>query len=386
MRPCIAITILMSLCHLPAFGQAGPGVKTEIQRSLDEFVRQEQIPGATLAIVSQDGSAISLAAGFADPKAELPMKPGARMLVGSTGKTFVSAVALQLVEQRKLNLDSKVSSWFQDERDREWFRRLPNSDSMTVRSLMTHTSGLPRYIFQRAFLTDLRDAPLKVRTPRECLSVLLDMKAQHDVGQGWHYSDTNYLLLGLIIEKATGSSYYDELRRRLLRPLALSNTLPSTSPNLPGLTLGHMAERNVFGLPTTTLRNGRYVLNPGFEWCGGGLMSNSNDLAKWMHALHSNKVLKPETHNLLVQTSRPPARLPDGALYGLGCMVWKTDRGDFYGHSGMMPGYLTQIEFSARDRFAVALQINTDVKVAGRMHGFVQSVSRRFVASLHRLE
>ena len=223
----------------------------ELQLALDAVVENDKLPGATLAIALPDGKQLSLASGFEDPELEKHMPVNGQMMVGSTGKTFVSAVALQLVTEGKIGLEDLASKYFADE-DKEWFARLPNADSITVRSLLNHTSGIPRYVFSRDFLSDLRENPRKARSPRECVAVILDMKPIHAVGEGWGYSDTNYLILGMIIEKVTESTFYQEAQSRLLSPLELKKTIPTTQAKLPGLVQGHANQPNPFNVPART--------------------------------------------------------------------------------------------------------------------------------------
>lgn len=345
-------------------------LKAELQTALDKVVKDESMPGATLAVCLPDGSLISLASGFADVEANSPMPSDGQMMVGSTGKTYVSAVALQLVSEGKLDLDDNIKQHFADS-DRDWYSRLPNADALTIRSLMNHTSGLPRYVFASTFLEDVKKNPLKARSPRECLSVILDADPNHAVGEGWGYSDTNYMLLGLIIEKVTGNSYYDEAQRRLMDPLKLKRTVRTTQAKLPGLTQGYIGENNPFGLPKKTVANQSYAINPSFEWCGGGYMADVGDLARWMQALHGGKVLKSEVYSQLIQPVDFRTGKPAKQGYGLGTFVWQTEIGEFVGHAGMMPGYLTQIEFSRKNGFAVAFQMNSDQGSNRKNHNIV---------------
>lgn len=358
-------------------------LKRDLQKSLDEVVASDDLPGATLAIVLPDGQELALASGFEDVESETRMPVNGQMLVGSTGKTFVSAVALQLVTEGKLGLDDHVSEYFADE-DKPWFDRIPNADSLTVRSLMNHTSGIPRYVFNREFLSDVSENPLKARTPRECVSVILDAKPIHDVGDGWGYSDTNYLLLGLIIEKITGNSFYDEAQERLLNPLRLESTIPTTQAKLPGLVQGHAGQPNPFGVPEKTVKDGNYALNPSFEWCGGGYMSSVGDLARWMQSLHGGEVLESEIYSELVSAVDFRTGKKSEQGYGLGTFVWQTDLGEFVGHAGMMPGYLTQIEYSRTHQFSVTYQINTDVGSNRKNHSHVVDFAKIVVDHLNQ--
>lgn len=334
-------------------------LRAQLQTALDTLVAEAQIPGATLAIALPDGAVVSIAAGNADVESRTAMPVDGQMMVGSTGKTFVAAVALQLVAEGKLNLDDEVRKYFTDS-DAAWFSRIPNAESLTVRSLMNHTSGLPRYVFANEFLTSVKETPTKARSPRECLAIILDDNPKHAVGEGWGYSDTNYLLLGLIIEKITGSSFYEESDRRIMRPLKLKQTVPTTQARLPGLIPGYIGQSNPFGLPRKTVENETYALNPSFEWCGGGYMSSVGDLATWMRSLHSGKVIGDDVYSQMVSAVDFRSGKPAEQGYGLGTFVWQTELGEFVGHAGMMPGYLTQIEFSRTHQFSLAFQMNTD--------------------------
>ena len=117
---------------------------------------------------------------------------------------------MQLIEAGTLDLDAPISKYLGT---RSWFRRLPNADAITVRHLMTHTSGLVRYEMNPAFTADLRAQPDKAWTPEEEIAYLLDATPPFAAGQGWDYSDTNYIVLGMIIESITGTKLYDEVQR-----------------------------------------------------------------------------------------------------------------------------------------------------------------------------
>ena len=268
-----------------------------MQHSLDSIIKTDDLPGTTLAAILPDGRLISLAGGWKDVELKKAMPVGGQMFTGSTGKTFVSAVALQLVAEGKFSLDDKVSKYFKNER---WFSQLPNAADLTVRSLMNHTSGLPRHIFQPAFLEEIKRNPMRTWTPQECLSVLHGISAIHPVGKGWGYSDSNYLLLGLIIEKTTGDTFYNQAKMRLLEPFLFRHTYPSTQRKLPGLVQGYIGENNFFNLPEKTVENGLYAMNPQFEWCGGGFVTNVEDMAHWLKWLHSGKVLSPKMYLQLI--------------------------------------------------------------------------------------
>lgn len=347
-------------------------LRSNLQTTLDSIISADKFPGATMAAVMPDGQIISLAGGFDDVEMEKSMPIGGQMLTGSTGKIFVSAVTLQLVDEGKFNLDDKVSKYFGKEK---WFSKLPNSEELTIRSLMNHTSGLPRYVFAEAFLNEVKTNPMRTWTPLECLTVIFDMPANHPVGKGWGYSDTNYILLGMIMEKVTGDTFYNLTKNRLLLPLNLQKTYPSTQRELPGLVTGYIGENNFFGLPKKTVENGLYCMNPQFEWTGGGFVTNVEDMAVLVNRIHKGKVFSAETYKEFIQAKDFRTGEPAERGYGLGTFVWQTDLGKFLGHAGIMPGHLTQVEYSEKYGFSIAFQTNTD-ESARKHHGHVQNFAK----------
>ncbi|MGD8699727.1 MAG: serine hydrolase domain-containing protein, partial [Gemmatimonadales bacterium] len=259
-------------------------VRGALQATLEALHAGGRFPGATAAVKLPDGSTIALGVGYSDSTRRVRMVPTDRMLVGSTGKTFVAAVALQLVAEGALDLEAPVSDYLGD---RDWFGRVPNANTITVRNLMNHTSGVMRYEFKEEFVTQLSADPSRRWEPADLLAYILDEPAAFAAGEGWEYSDTNYILLGMIVEGITGRDLYDEVRTRLLGPLGLVNTVPSDSREIPGLVQGYAGAGNPFtGSDEVIGEDGRFVINPQFEWAGGGFASTTADLAHWAAALY----------------------------------------------------------------------------------------------------
>ncbi|HET9423727.1 MAG TPA: serine hydrolase domain-containing protein [Gemmatimonadaceae bacterium] len=329
------------------------GLRDTLQRKLDSLRAAHRIPGLTLGVALPDGSAFALASGQSDTARRIPMRPADRMLQGSVGKTYVSALAMQLVHEGKLRLDDKVSVYLGRE---PWFNRLPNAADITVRQLMNHTSGLVRYEFNPKFTADLRANPLREWTHEEQLSYLFDTKAAFEAGQGWDYSDTNYIVLGMIIERLTGSTYYAEVRRRVLEPLGLRNTIPSDRIDLPGVVNGYAGPKNELGGYDASIVDGKFAVNPKFEWTGGGMASTADDLARWAWLLYQGKAF--DASMLPVMLAGVPARLGRNVTYGLGVMNRPTPFGEAPGHSGFFPGYATEVLFYPALKAAVAIQAN----------------------------
>jgi len=362
MRKTLILFVLVSLL-LSVTAQAQKSVadsaalRTALQRKLDEWHKAGSFPGATLGVVLANGESFGLAVGFSDREKKTPMKPNDRMLAGSVGKTFAAATALQLIKEGKIALDDRVEKYLGSEK---WFSRLPNAKEITVRQLMNHTSGLVRYEFKEQFTKDLTANPEKVWKPAELVAYLLDEKAPFAAGQGWDYSDTNYIVLGMIIEKVTGKNFYDEATRRLLKPLKLTDTIPQDGPKLKGVVQGYAGPNNPFGGTDAMIVNGKFAINPQFEWTGGGYASTAQDLARWAKMIYEGKAFAPELLPQVLDGVAAPM-LGRETKYGLGVIIRKTVAGTTYGHSGFFPGYMTDMMYFPEHKVALALQVNTSV-------------------------
>lgn len=197
-----------------------------LQTVLDSMRARSGFPGATAAYVSADGASGAVATGWADVEAGRPMPPDARMLAASIGKSFVAATAVALAEEGTLDLDMPIGRWLGD---RSWFRDLPNGDRITLRHLLTHRSGLPDHVHTDAFAKAVArrwQEPENAFPPDTLIQFVVGRPALFEPGAGWAYSDTGYLLAGLILEETTGRSYYDLVQERFLTPLGLEHTRP----------------------------------------------------------------------------------------------------------------------------------------------------------------
>jgi D-alanyl-D-alanine carboxypeptidase len=330
-------------------------LKKEIQMKLDEWHAAGKFPGATLGVALPDGESFGLAVGYSDRDAKTPMKPDDRMLAGSTGKTFAAATAMQLVKEGKIGLDDKIEKYLGKE---TWFNRLPNAEDITIRMLMNHTSGLVRYEFKQEFTDYLTAHPMKVWTPEERLAYLFDAKAPFEAGKGWDYSDTNYIVLGMIMERVMGKVFYDEARKRFIRKFKLNNTIAQEGPVMPGVVQGYAGASNPFGGKDAMIENGKFVVNPQLEWTGGGWASTGQDLARWAKIIFEGKAYDPSLLPQVLEGVVAPM-LGRDTKYGLCVIIRNTPAGVSYGHSGFFPGYVTDMMYFPDKKIAVAVQVNT---------------------------
>lgn len=356
---------LFLIVGFAAFAASGQGLANsriadltkELQTKLDEWHKAGKFPGATLGVVLANGEVFSLAVGYSDRTAKTPMKPTDRMLAGSTGKTFAAATALQLVKEGKIGLDDKVEKYLGAW---AWYSRMPNAKDITVRQLMNHTSGLVRYEFKDQFTKDLTANPEKTWKPQELLAYLLDEKPPFEAGKGWDYSDTNYIILGMIIEKVTGRKFYDEANRRVIKPLKLTNTIPQDGIKLKGVIQGYAGDNNPFGGKDEMISNGKFAINPQFEWTGGGYASTSEDLARWAKMIYEGRAFDNSLMPQVLDGVAAPM-LGRETKYGLCVIIRKTAAGISYGHSGFFPGYMTDMMYFPEQKIALAVQVNTSV-------------------------
>lgn len=349
---------LTALSQRPVVAVGTNVLKKELLVKLNEWHKAGKFPGATLGVVLADGESFGLAVGYSDRDAKTSMKATDRMLAGSTGKTFAAATALQLVKEGKIGLDDKVEKFLGTE---SWFARLPNARDITVRQLMNHTSGLVRYEFKDTFTRDLTANPEKVWKPAELLSYLLDAKPPFEAGKGWDYSDTNYIVLGMIIEKVTGKKFYDEANKRIVKKLKLTNTIPQGGLVLKGVVQGYAGPNNPFGGKDEMISNGKFAINPQFEWTGGGWASTSEDLARWAKFIYEGKAFDVSLLPQVLDGVSAPM-LGRETKYGLCVIIRKTAAGTSYGHSGFFPGYVTDMMYFPDQKIAVAVQVNTSVQ------------------------
>jgi len=214
-----------------------------------------------------------------------------------------------------------------------------------------------RYEFKKEFTDFLTANPYKVWTPEDRLAYLFDSKAEFEAGKGWDYSDTNYIVLGMVIEKVTGKVFFDEATKRYVKKLKLTNTIPQEGPVMKGVVQGYAGPNNPFGGKDAMIENGKFIVNPQLEWTGGGWASTGEDLARWAKALYEGKAVDASMVALMVDGV--PAKLGPNVKYGLGVIIRPTAAGLTYGHSGFFPGYLTDMMYFPDKKIAIAVQVNS---------------------------
>ncbi|MFI6152837.1 serine hydrolase domain-containing protein [Kitasatospora sp. NPDC051170] len=334
----------------PAFASpaAAPGVtdRAALQKALDEVVA-DGVPGAVVEVRDARG-VFRTGSGVADLASGRPAKPGERFRAGSVTKSFVSTVVLQLVDEGRLGLDDPIES--------ELPGLVPNGEHITVRQLLGHTSGL------YDFTDELRKRPDPIRGARTATYTPLELVAMSTAhgplfapGTSWSYSNTNYTVLGLLVERLTGRPLGEEIGRRILRPLHLTNTSYATTAQLTGPHLNGYEWLDGPDAAPTDLT----VFNPAILWGSGAMISTTADLDRFYRALLGGDLLPAA---LLAQMRDGRTIGTDGRAYGLG-LESRTycPNTPAWGHTGSVPGYETFSFTTADGKRQVTLSLNRNL-------------------------
>ena len=316
-----------------------------LQATLETMAQDMLVPGAAMLLRTPQGEYVATygVRGIDDPT---PITIDDHIRIGSNTKTWTGTAILQLVEEGKIALDDPVSKYRPD---------VPNGDNITIEMLLNMRSGLFNYSTTFALNDAMDKTPERVWDPEELLAIAFPMPPYFEPDQGYTYSNTNTVLLGLIAEQLDGKPLEDVFHDRIFAPLGLTETLlpARTSNAMPEPhARGYMYTDNVLTLATnaippdlqfaakngTLLPNDQTDANPSWGWAAGAGISTAPDLADYVEALTTGKLLGPEMQALRMESPRPQsADNPGGALYGLGIAKF----GTFYGHTGELPGFNT---------------------------------------------
>ncbi|WAL93337.1 serine hydrolase domain-containing protein [Streptomyces sp. Je 1-369] len=340
-------------------GAAG-GRHAPTQRAMDAAV-EDGVPGVTGQAKDAYGT-WNGTSGVGDLTTGRPRGPRDHYRIGSVTKTFVATVLLQLAGEGKLDLDDTVDDWLPG------LVRGNGHDGkhITVRQLLNHTSGIYDYYADDDFAASfrLRDGFFEHRYDTWRPEQLVAVAMRHEPtsatpGKTWHYSDTNYIVAGMILEKVTGHAYADEVRTRIIEPLGLrGTTIPRTGAGMP-----RPSSRAYSKLSDDSTGPSYDVteFNPSAAWTSGGMISDSADLNRFHAALLGGRLL-PERQLAEMTTTVPmSAEHPEAARYGLGIAVRKLSCGqEVWGHHGGILGSTTESVATTDGRHALSFNFNAD--------------------------
>ncbi|MFJ7497879.1 serine hydrolase domain-containing protein [Streptomyces sp. NPDC097727] len=326
-----------------------------VQQGLNALVRSDGMPAALASVTDGKGHTRTYTAGVGDVATGAEVPRDGQVRIGSNTKTFTAVVVMQLVAEGKVELDGHVDTYLPG---------LVHGDGIdggriTVRQLLQHTSGLPNYT---GYLSD----DIRYYEPRELLDLALRQKADFEPGKGWKYSNTNYLVAGLLVQKVTGRPLAVEIDQRVIRRAGLHHTYFPAPGEL------RIRERHPQGYYQDS-EGAPFVdateWDPSWAWAAGQLVSTNSDLNRFYSELMRGRLVpKPQLDQMRTTV---PAGSPfaDGARYGLGLVSTPLSCGNdvYWGHGGSMTGYETRGGITGNGQ-AVNVAVTTQPRKATQKH------------------
>ena len=348
--PAVPSSPIVSSLRRPA--SATPLLLAALDVRLERLRAKYGIPGISASILFADGTSWHGAAGLADVVAKRKVTDDTAFPVASVSKTFTSALILSLAEDHLVDLDASV---------RSYLPTLGISRAITIRELLDHTSGLRDFFFHPRIDHDLLTKPTLVWDAARSLKYL--GKPYGKPGTSWHYSNTNYLILGLVAEAVGGRTVAEQLRTRFFTPLGLERTFyqsvekprgplarsyrfVGTDPTLPAIDLSDGTQVVPFTSVVTA------------AGAAGSIASTSSDLVRWAQALYGGSLLEPATRAEMVGDVARTAPYKPGVAYGLGVQSVVIAGHPTLGHSGRYLGARAAIRWVTDERIAIAVVTN----------------------------
>lgn len=302
-------------------------LRTELLPVINQTFEELKVPGAIIGVWMGNHEPLKTTIGVADLKTKQPILLSDKMRIGSITKTFTGTVLLQLVDEGKISLSDKLNKYFPD---------FPNGDNITIQEVGDMRSGIYNYSEDSTFGAVLMKNLSTPFTPVEVLDIALKHKPYFSPDQGFHYSNTNFTLLGLIIEKLTGNPLQTEIKNRILNPLGMSNSDLAIDAAFPDPhSHGYMYMDSLATQPTDVTNQ-----DPIWGWAAGSMISTLDDLSKYAKPLATGTLIsvKSQSDRLKWKTDM---MLPTGAWkdrnlkYGFGIASFE----GAIGHNGGIPGY-----------------------------------------------
>lgn len=326
--------------------QTAQPLPEELATTLDAAARasfgQASTPGAVVGVSSPEGT-WTAAYGVAAPATGEPMEVGVRTRIGSVTKPFTATLILQLAEEGQLSLEDPIADYVQG---------IPNGEDITLRHLADMTSGVASYTRSTAFTDRFFADPETAFTPEELVAVGVSESPLFAPGEQFDYSNTNYILLGLVIEQVTGQSVGEVLEERIFDPLGLDETVwPGDSTEMPDPYAQGFTLQGDTATPEAPANATHW--NPTWGATAGALISDMDDLLIYGRAMGTGHgLLEPETQRERLTSFQPPE---DGYGLGFGCID------GWVGHTGTQPGYNTTVYYDTTTDTTVVVQATSDI-------------------------
>ena len=318
--------------------------RNQINATLNKAFTDSKAPGAVVGIwIPGEGSFIA-AKGFADLRSRQPMRSSYHFRIGSITKTFTVTALLILADEKKLGLDDPVSKYVDF---------VPNGDKITLRMLANMTAGLHSYTEDDADIKAIIGNPNRVWTPRELVDAGLKHPPDFPPGTAFHYSNTNTVLLGMILEKVSGQPIGTLFAQKLFAPLHLRQTVWPTSAQMPSPYASGYTVQTLDGSRANATNR-----NPSWAFTAGALISTLPDLRTWVTSYTTGPLVSPEMQKERLTWVTFPPNTPT-RHYGLGI---GEDNG-WLGHTGELPGYNVAAYYLPAKKAVIVVMVNSDIPV-----------------------
>ncbi len=357
------VTALLS-CQRQQESALKPIDQAALQTMVDTTARELLIPGAVVLLRTPQGE-FTVSYGTTLLGATSPPGVDTHFRIASNTKTMTAAVIVLLAQEGKLSLDDPVSKYVSG---------VPDGDKITIAELLNMRSGLYTYDDDPEFWSVLERDPTKIWTPAEVLAIAFTHPPYFPPGTDFHYSNTNYALLGLIAEKIEGKPLASCFQGRLFGPLGLKDTmLPATGSNtIPdpyshGYLYGGCSFRKAAAKAGTLKPDDCTDQNSSYASAAGGVISTANDCAIWIKALVGGKVLNADYQRHWLDSLQPedPSK-PEGQKYGYGISQISWGPNTIYFHGGEMPGFNSKISYDPTNKLTLIIWTNLTVSLDGQ--------------------
>ncbi|MGX1273612.1 serine hydrolase domain-containing protein [Streptomyces phaeoluteigriseus] len=323
-----------------------PQVKQRIDQAVRRVMKQANVPGVTVGVWTPDKGEHVRSFGVADKDTGRKMTPDLFMRIGSETKTFTVTAVLELVDEKKIGLDDTIGKYIDG---------VPNGDRITLRQLAGMRSGLFNYSEDEDFFKALTSDPNRPFTPQQLLDYSFKHPVQFQPGAEFSYSNTNLILLGLVVEKISGQTLADYIQDHILDPAGLEDTSFPTGNEFPRPHAQGYTNQTATGAVEDSAD-----WDPSWGWAAGAMISTLDDMRVWARTVATGqlpdgeRLISPATQKQRLTT--PPTPIP-GAGYGLGIF----DVQGWIGHNGSLPGYESLTIYLPSAQATLVVLLNTDI-------------------------
>jgi D-alanyl-D-alanine carboxypeptidase len=328
-----------------------PAVTRQLDRTVRSVLRETRVPGVTVGIWTPHQGRYVRSFGVADKSTGRRMTPGLYMRIGSETKTFTVTALLQLADRGRVKLDDPIG---------KYVGNVPNGGRITLRQLAGMRSGLYDYSADPDFFKALTSNPTRHFGPQELLGYSFRHPVLFPPGQKFYYSNTNLILLGLVVEKESGKPLGGYIHSDILGPAGMRNTLFPAGAEFPAPHAQGYTDQTATGKVADAT-----AWNPSWGWAAGAMVSTLDDLRVWARTVATGQF--PDGRTMVgpaLQKQRlntPPTPIP-GAGYGLGIF----DVQGWIGHNGSLPGYESLTVYYPPARATLVVLLNTDINYKGQ--------------------